>query len=115
MRAYVVKEYKCVYKPPGMLMYRADEVYDLLTDYDVYVWTSDENSSYGEWEIHCDTDAFEKCIEELKTLPPDEISEYFPENPDRPGITNKKIVSIFEGWLKCKDEKDNVIRVHWLD
>ena len=114
-QAYVVKKYECVYSEASTFRSLADEVYGLLTDYDVGIWTSDEHSNYCDWEIHCDTDAFEKCIEELKKMPPEEVNEYFTENSSHMGITNQYVVKVFEEWLRCKDEKDKVIRVHWFD
>ena len=114
LRAKAVKEYKCVYSETSAFNFLADELYDLLTDFDVYIWTADDLNNYCDWEIHCDTAAFEKCIEELKTLPPDAPNEYFSEKPENADITNQYVVEVFEEWLKCKDEKDKVIRIHWF-
>ena len=114
LNACAVKEYQCVYSNVSAFNSLADEVYNLLADYDVYVWIANENTNYCDWEIHCDTDAFEKCIEELKELPPEKTCAYFSEDPENAGITNYYVVEVFKEWLKCKDEKDKVIRIHWL-
>ena len=50
-----------------------DAMYNLLTDAGVDVWTSDDFSNWGRWEIRCD-DAFHKLIAKLEKLAPNKVA-----------------------------------------
>jgi hypothetical protein len=115
LRANIVTKYVCEYGSQSF-NYRAEEIYMMLTDNGIDVWTSgDDGDYYGHWEINCETDALPNYIATLKELPPDEVNAYFnQDNPDDAEYTNRYIVEVLEEWMQYSDPKNMVIRVHWF-
>jgi hypothetical protein len=112
IRAHIVTKYVCEYGGTQAFNYRAEEVYDMLTDNGVHVWTSGgEGDSYGHWEVNYASGALEKYIATLKKLPPDEINSYFKH--DDQDYTNGYVCEILEEWLRLRDPTGAVIRIHW--
>jgi hypothetical protein len=114
VRACIITKYVCEYGSQTF-NYRAEEVFDMLTDNGVDVWTSGgDDDYYGYWRINCSTDALANYIAALTKLPPDEVNAYFDkENPDNEIYTNQYVREVLEDWLKHCDPVHNVIRIHW--
>jgi len=114
--ARVITEYKIEYSDNHDFGNSADEIYHLLSEYEVNdVWTEDEYSNYCRWEIQ-DVDSFKECIEALEELPPDEVNEYFEDrkDPEEKKYTNGEIAKTFRQWLQYEDKEDHCIRIDWI-
>jgi hypothetical protein len=116
LRANIVTKYVCEYEGSQTFNYRAEEVYDMLTDNGIDVWMSGgDGDYYGYWEINCDTDALPQYIAALKELPPDEVNAYFnADNPDDADYTNQYVAEVLEEWMQYSVPKGTNIRVHWF-
>jgi hypothetical protein len=116
VRANLVTKYVCEYEGSQTFNYRAEEVYDMLTENDVMVWTSGgEGDYYGYWEVDCSSGTFEQYIVLLKELPPDEVNAYFDKSDsDNADYTNQYVREVLEEWLQHCDPERNIIRVHWF-
>jgi hypothetical protein len=116
VRANIVKKYVCEYEGSQAFNYRAEEVYTMLSDNDVNIWTSGgDGDYYGQWEINCNTNALPKYIATLNELPPDEVNVYFnADNPDDTDYTNQYVMEVLKEWMQYSDPVHMVIRVHWF-
>jgi len=116
LRAHAVERYVCEYSPTADFNYAADEIYTLLSDHDVDVWTADDFSNYCDWEIQGEDNknALQACIDVLKKLPPDEPNKWLKENERHTDTTNADVVRVLEDWIRCYDAEDQVIRIQWF-
>jgi predicted trehalose synthase len=109
--ARVVKEYVCNYADDCCNFGNAaEEVYALLSDYEIDMWQSDEFQNFCVWEIR-DKERLQEIIDELRTLPPNEVNEHFKDSDDS---TNKNVADTLQAWLQYWNEEDGCIRVHWF-
>ena len=63
------------------------------------------------WMIDCENGAFQRYVDKLETLPPDEIHEDFLECSN--AYTNEWVFDCLKAWLQHIDPKENVIRLYW--
>jgi hypothetical protein len=116
-RANVVTRYVCEYDGSSVFNWAADEVLAMLENNDIIVWQDNEGDNYNDWRINCHGESgenFQKYVTHLGTLPPGETNEYFKGNADHADYTNEFVKRILEEWWEARDEKDQVIRVHWF-
>jgi hypothetical protein len=108
-RAHIVVKHEVEYGDSDF-NWKNEEIYALLSAYDVDVWSSEENYPEGgdRWEI--EPDQLKTCIEALKELPPDAVNEHFTGEEE---YTNKAILDTLEDWAKNVTD-GGVIRIEWF-
>jgi hypothetical protein len=117
VRAHCVKKYVCEYAPGAAFnSVVAGSVFHLLSEYDVDVYSDDDDNYCGNWEINCEDNAkaLRGCIAELKEMPPDEVNGNFESDPKDYQYTHQQVIDELEDWLKYIDKKNDVIRIHWF-
>ena len=115
-RACLVTKYVCEYGDSQSFNWLAEELYDMLCDIGVDVYTSDQDGDYyGHWHVNLDGESEKRLkdyVAKLGALPPDEVNEYFKDND---WVTNDYVKSVFEEWMRWSDETGkSVVRIHWL-
>jgi hypothetical protein len=113
--AKVIVEYVCEYGDSCAFNYAHEEVYTMLMDNDIDMWTSDEfnEACADRWEIRR-KDELQQYVNKLKKLPPDKTNKYFKKNQDHRGYTNKYVLEVLTEWLEAYDKEDDVIRIEWF-
>lgn len=99
LRAHIITKYKVEHNGSSTFSYCQDKVEDLLTENGIDFCTHLNDDGCGRLEISTFGDSgenYQKYLNELAKLPPDETNEFFPDSDYDHAYDNEHVLKILK-------------------